>query len=275
MHGMGGRQKTRQTGPAQQRGHDLSQPLSITLKESYLGSKKEIKLYHYVACETCSTSGCKAGTKPSICSRCKGSGQVATQRGFFAFAQPCSACYGQGYTIQSPCQACRGQSRIQKHTKLVVNVPSGIYDKAELRVAGKGDAGVFGGSPGDLFLTIQVQPNNQFSRRNNDLVTNLSLTYPQLVLGAQMEIENIDGIKETLKIPKGCSVGKEIIVTGKGFRNLHGRGHGNFVIIPQCDIPTKLNLQTKEALLSYAQKLGEQTSTPQGGIRGFFKKFLG
>ena len=93
--------------------------------------------------------------------------------------------------------------------------------------------------------------------------------------GAQIEIETIDDSKEIIKIPRGCPVGKEIIVAGKGFKNLHGYGKGNLVIIPECDVPKKLNPETKKALLEYSDKLGEQTSQAERGIRGFFKRFLG
>jgi molecular chaperone DnaJ len=272
----GGRpsRKAKKSGPTAQRGHDLSQHLSITLKESFLGCKKEIRIYNYVICSTCGGNGCKAGTRPATCTTCQGTGQTVSQQGFFAFAKPCSTCYGQGYKITNPCTTCRGQSRIQKHNKLIVNIPAGIYDKAELRVAGKGDAGVFGGPSGDLFVTITVEPNTNFYRRNNDLVTTLTLTYPQLVLGAQIEIENIEGTKEIIKIPKGCPAGKELVIAGKGFVNLHSRGRGNFVIITQCDIPKKLNREAKDALLEYSKRLGENTSGSGGGISGFFKKFL-
>lgn len=274
IFGNASRRGQQQSGPSPQRGHDLSQPLTITLKESYLGCKKEIRIYHYIVCTTCHGSGCAAGTKPTVCISCNGTGQTMSRKGFFAFSQPCSACYGQGFTIASPCRDCRGQSRIQKHSKLVVNVPKGIYDQAELRVAQKGDAGIFGGSQGDLYLTIHVQPDNHFYRKNNDLVTKLNLTYPQLVLGAQIEIEHIDGTKETIKISKGCVVGKEVSITGKGFENLHGRGFGNMIIITQCQIPKKLSSTAKEALLKYAEEIKNQASS-EGGITGFFKKFLG
>jgi len=276
IFGGGPRQRQqKKSGLQPQRGHDLSQPLKITLKEAFLGCKKEIRIYHYIKCTTCKGNGCKPGTTPTTCVSCKGTGQTVRQQGFFAFAQPCSACHGQGYTIPSPCSQCRGRSRIQKHNKLIVNIPAGIYDKAELRVAGKGDAGIFGGSAGDLYLNINIEPNKQFHRRNNDLVTHLILTYPQLVLGSQIEIESIDGSKQTVKISKGCPVGHEILIPGKGFKNLHSTGRGNLVIITQCDIPKKLNPDEKQALLEYAKKLGVKISNSQGGISGFFKKFLG
>ena len=157
----------------------------------------------------------------------------------------------------------------------MVNIPAGIFDQAELRITSKGDSGVFSGDAGDLYLTVEVQNDTKFYRRDNDLVTHLSLTYPQLVLGCQIEFESIDGTKETIKIPKGCTVGKEISVIGKGFAPLRGHSKGNLIITTQCDIPTKLSDDAKQALLAYAEKLGNESQGSGGGVSGFFKKFLG
>jgi len=261
-------------GLTPKRGHDLSKTIEITLKDSYTGCKEEVNNYHYTNCSSCSGTGCKTDSNPTQCQKCHGSGQVNYQQGFFSFAQPCRECGGEGYTIKNPCQTCKGQSRIQKYDKFTVNIPAGIYDGAELRVKGKGDAGVYGGPSGDFYLKIYIQPDKHFYRREDDLTTNLTLTYPQLVLGCQVEIENIDNIKETIKIPKGCSVGKEIIIPGKGFSKIRGHGKGNLVVITQCDIPKKLDKETKDALMKYAENLGDKTKE-DGGISGFFKKFLG
>lgn len=266
----------KKSGPAPAQGHDLSQRVDITLQEAYTGTKKELKIYHYQPCENCKSTGCKEGSKPTECATCKGMGNIHYQQGFFAYSQPCSSCYGQGFKISSPCSECRGQSRVQKHEKLNITIPAGIYQNAELRVSGKGDAGIFGGSAGDLYLVVNITPNSKFYRRENDLVTTLHLTYPQLVLGCQVEIENIDGSRETIKVPKGCPVGKEIVVPSKGFELLHNKGRGSLVIITNCDIPTKLNEETKKSLLDYAEKLGNNSSSSsEGGISGFFKRFLG
>lgn len=272
----GGRRGSRQgTGPAPQRGHDLSQKVEVSLKESYLGCKREIKLYHFQPCQHCKSTGCKEGSKPSACGTCNGSGTTLHRQGFFTLSQLCTACHGQGFRITQPCTDCRGQSRVQKHDKLDVSIPAGIYNNAELRIVGKGDAGIFGGQSGDLYLTVEVLPDKVFRRKEHDLITTLALTYPQLVLGCQIEIENIDGTKETIKVPKGCPVGKEIVVEAKGFVNLRGHGRGKLIIITTCDIPTKLNEATRTALLEFDQKLGSNNPQQQGGISGFFKKFLG
>jgi len=275
MFGGGGqKKKAGKTGPAAQRGHDLAKDLEITLKESYLGTKKDISYYHFAECETCSGSGAKTGTKAERCATCKGNGQVQYQQGFFVFTQNCNTCGGKGYTIPSPCSSCNGQSRVQKYEKFTVTIPQGIADGTDLRVAKKGDAGVYGGASGDLFIKIKVKPDKKFKRVGNDLVCTLSLTYPQLVFGCQIEMTSIDDTKETLKIPKGCPVGEKIIVAGKGFHDVRGTFRGNLVVITECQIPRKLNAQAKELLMNYAQVV-EAAEESGSSILGFFKKFLG
>ncbi|HSW76637.1 MAG TPA: molecular chaperone DnaJ [Candidatus Saccharimonadales bacterium] len=276
IFGQGAAARRKKSGPTPQRGHDLAQEVSITLKEAYLGTKKEISYYHAFACTQCNHQGFKNKSDVVTCSQCKGTGQVRYQQGFFAVSQPCSVCHGQGYIIKNPCPSCKGQSRKQELERFTVNIPQGIFNGAELRIAQKGDAGIFGGPSGDLYLRIKVMPDKKFHREDNDLVSNLMLTYPQLVLGCQIEIENIDGTKIAIKVPKGCPVGEKIIVAGKGFTKLKGYGTGNLVIIMQCHIPKKLTADQKESLDIFAQKLGTDVHDRQDGfISSIFKKFLG
>jgi molecular chaperone DnaJ len=268
--------RARRTGPQAQSGHDLAKELSITLKESFLGTKKEISYYHFFSCETCHGKGMKAGTSAQQCTTCKGAGQIQHRQGFFMYTQACHTCGGQGYIIPSPCSECHGQSRVQKYDKFNVTIPQGINDGAELRISGKGDAGVYGGDAGDLFIRIQVLPDKKFSRSGDDLVCHLMLTYPQLVLGSQIEMESIDGTIETIKVPRGCAVNEKIIVPGKGFHKLRSAVRGNLVVIAECHIPKKLSKEAKQALTEYSDIIGTDTSAESGGfISGLFKKFLG
>jgi molecular chaperone DnaJ len=268
-----GKRKGR-SGPSPKQGHDLAKAMTISLKEAFSGVKKDISVYHYISCDSCRGSGSRSGTGAVQCSTCHGSGEMRYQQGFFMFAQPCSRCSGDGFIIESPCPTCKGQSRVQKYETLSVSIPAGVYDGAELRLNGKGDAGVFGGPSGNLHLQISVTPEKNFIRHNNDLITHVMLTYPQLVLGCQIEVTSIDGSRETVKIARGTQVGKEIMIPSKGFPDIRGKGRGNFIIITNCDIPTKLDSATKKALQEYADSLGEKT-TSEGGVSEFFKKFLG
>lgn len=275
LFGGGQRQRQNKTGLTPQRGHDLSYKIEISFKESYLGIKKDIRIYHYVKCDTCNSSGCKPGTKPTKCSNCGGTGSINYRQGFFSFAQPCNSCGGQGFIITTPCSTCYGKSRIQKKDLLTINIPAGIHNGAELRVKSKGDAGVYGGTFGDLYLNVKVKEDKKFWRKNNDLITNLNLTYPQLVLGCQVDIENIDNQVTSIKIPKGCSVGKQITIPGKGFSVPGSFSRGNLVVITKCHIPTRLNAGAKKLLIEYSEKIGNDTKSSDSSISGFFKKFLG
>lgn len=271
------KQQKQTTGkPQPQRGHDRHTSINISLKDAYTGLKKEISYAHLATCEECKGKAMQAGTSAKSCDKCSGRGQVQYRQGFFMYSQSCSACSGQGFVIPSPCKTCGGKSRKQKLDKFTITIPAGIFSGAELRVADKGDAGIYGGPSGDLFLEINVSEDKNFKRVDNDLECTVLLTYPQLVFGCQIEIENIDGTKENLKIPKGCPVGERIIVAGKGFASLRSSARGNLVVITQCQIPKKLEDDAKELLKDYSEKIGTDTSKGNDGtISGFFKKFLG
>lgn len=279
MFNGGGRssQKNRPSGPTAQRGQDLAKNLSITLKEAYLGVKKDITYSHYFVCSTCSGQGAKNKTDIATCQKCHGYGQIQVQQGFFSFAQPCHDCQGQGFKIKSPCADCQGQSRRKEKEMVTVSIPKGIFQDAEIRVSGKGDAGVYGGKAGDLYLRITIAEDKKFQRDGDDLVCSVMLTYPQLVFGCQINVELIDGTQESIKIPKGCSVGERIVVAGKGFAHLKNKsnGSGNLVIITQCQIPKKLDDNSKNLLKSYSESIGTEIKSEDGFISSFFKKFLG
>jgi molecular chaperone DnaJ len=273
----GFKQQKRNSGtPQAQRGHDRHTSVNISLKEAYTGLKKEISYALLASCEECKGKGMAAGTSTKSCDKCHGRGEIQFRQGFFMYSQSCSTCNGQGFVIPTPCKNCNGRSRKQKLDKFTINIPAGIFNGAELRVTGKGDAGVYGGPAGDLFLEIHIGEDKNFKRIDNDLECTVMLTYPQLVFGCQLEIENIDGTKESLKVPKGCPVGERIVIAGKGFASIKTKVSGNLVVITQCQIPKKLDDETKAILKDYSEKIGTDTSkNNDGAISGFFKKFLG
>ena len=273
--GFGGGQQQQKRGPQAQQGRDVNKEITITLKDTFLGKKEEVGYYHFFGCSSCDNKGAAPGTSIQACGRCQGTGQTRIQQGFFAISQTCSSCGGHGFTIPSACKDCRGQSRVQKYDKFTVNIPAGIFSGAELRVPGKGDAGLFGGPAGNLYLKIRVLSDKKFKRIDDDLVCTMLLTYPQLVLGSQVEIESIDGTKELIKIPKGCKVGERVILPGKGFVKLRNKTRGNLVVITQCHIPRKISSEAKKALSAYSDVIGTETKDSEGTISGLFKKFFG
>ncbi|HLC07531.1 MAG TPA: molecular chaperone DnaJ [Candidatus Babeliales bacterium] len=275
MFGGGTAKNRRKKGPQPQAGLSLTKDIEITLQEAFLGAKKEIAYHHYFCCDTCSGTGARAGTSAQTCVTCNGSGEMHFKQGFFMYAQACGSCSGKGFVIATPCSSCNGQSRVQRYDKFTVNIPKGIFNDAELRVSEKADAGLYGGPAGDLFLRIRVKEDKTFKRDNDDLICNVMLTYPQLTLGCQVDIENIDGTKHTIKIPKGCPVGEKIVISGEGFYKLRGKTRGDLIIITQCFIPTKISADAKKKLQEYSDIIGTQANSNDGFITSFFKKFLG
>jgi len=276
IFGTGFQKKKKKNGPQPRRGHDLHKNVKITLKEAFTGTKKEIAYYRFANCKTCKSKGTKEGTKAESCKHCKGTGQINMRQGFFMYSQTCGYCAGEGYIISSPCKTCSGQSRVQEYDKFSVNIPKGIFNGAELRIASKGDAGIYGGPAGDLFLQVSIIADKKFLRIEDDIEIKVMLTYPQLTLGAQIEIENIDEKKVSIKIPKGCPVGEKIIIAGQGFNKLRGKGRGDLVIVTKCHIPKKLSKEAQSTLKDYAKLIGDTPPDENdGGIAGFFKKFLG
>jgi molecular chaperone DnaJ len=269
------RSKRKKSGLTPRRGHDLAKDLQISLEEVLSGATKEINQYHFVVCSTCRGKGTAANTSVQLCSKCQGSGQIDFRQGMFSYTQACPACAGEGYIIPSPCTTCKGQSRVQHYDTFSVTIPQGIHNGAELRLPGKGDAGIYGGESGDLYLRIEVMPHPVFKRTDDTIECTITLTYPQLVFGCQMEIENIDKTKETIKIPKGSPIGGRIVVTGKGLPKLRSKARGNLIVITACDIPQSLPSEAEKTLKAYSDLIGTKTDQPQNSIRGFFKKFLG
>ncbi len=270
----GQRRRSKKPGPSPKRGHDLTKDLTLTLEESFLGISKDIKIYRFMVCETCKGKGMPEDAAVTACSECQGTGQVGYRHGIFMYTQSCTSCNGTGYKISKTCGTCKGQSRIQQYDSFSVTIPKGIFNNAELRLAGKGDAGVFGGESGDLLIHITVLSHKKFTRVEDDLECALHLTYPQLVLGCQVEVENIDGSKETIKISKGTPVGERIVIPGKGFHKIRGKGRGNLVVITQCDIPKKLSTEAEDTLKNYSELIGTTANASEGAITSFFKKFL-
>ncbi|HTM06619.1 MAG TPA: molecular chaperone DnaJ [Patescibacteria group bacterium] len=276
MFGGGSRQKGKsKNGPKALRGHDLSKEIEISLLEAFQGCKHELGYYHFMPCQECDGKGMQPGTSVHACEQCQGRGQIQFQQGFFMYAQACNSCNGEGFTISSPCTKCNGQSRMQQFDKFSITIPEGVFDGAELRISGKGDAGVFGGKSGDLFVKVHITSDASFKRENDDLVCTVTLTYPQLVLGCQLEIESIDKSRHSVKIPKGCSVGERITIVGKGFKKIKSNTTGNLIVITQCHIPTKLTSEEKRVLSEYSELIGTDVQANNGGIGWFFKKFLG
>lgn len=250
----GGRKRSKKT-PGAERGGDLTLSVTISLKDCFVGIKKDFSIYRFVQCAGCNGMGCEGLMKPSTCSRCKGVGQIIVQDGWYSVAQVCGDCSGKGFKISNPCKTCKGSCRIQETENISVSIPNTVFDGADLRLVGKGDAGIFGGPAGDLFLRIKVLPDLIFSRESNNVVTKLYVQYPDLVLGKTIEVANLDETIESIVIPECCEVGKRLKISGKGFARNGVKLRGDLIVEIFCIMPKKGSFKNKKLLNDLSEEL--------------------
>ncbi|MFB3815508.1 MAG: molecular chaperone DnaJ [Terriglobales bacterium] len=241
----GGRRRTRA-----QRGADLRHDLTLEFEEAAFGHVEQIQIKRQEPCEACDGSGAAPGSSPSTCRTCHGRGQVITTRqGFLSFsvARTCPTCGGTGSTITSPCPKCHGEQRQVRERTIEVNVPAGVEDGTRIRYAGQGDAGVFGGPPGDLYVVLHVKEHKFFEREGKDLYCAVQISFSQAALGAELKIPALDG-EYTLKIPEGTQTGTVFRIRGKGLPVVNGHGKGDLYAEVKVKTPTKLNKHQRELL---------------------------
>lgn len=253
----------------QRGGVDLRYQLQIAFEEAAFGVEKKIHFEKESVCETCSGSGAKAGTKPKMCKQCKGSGQVRFNQGFFVLSRTCTACSGRGEIIEDKCQTCRGQGRTKKKTEVVVKIPAGIDSGQRLRLKGEGEASTPGGTPGDLYVEVQVQDHALFRREGEHIILEMPIGLVQAALGSDLDVPTLGGTTQ-LKVPAGTQSGELFRLKGKGIRRLNGSGFGDQVVRVHVEVPQKLTRRQRE-LLEEFEREGSIDSQP--GVSSFAKKF--
>ncbi len=259
------------------RGSDLQYNLELTLEEAVFGTEVKIRVPSLVECGECHGSGAEKGTTPETCGTCGGVGQVRMQQGFFSVQQTCPRCHGTGKMITHPCKACHGQGRVEEHKTLSVKVPAGVDSGDRIRLSGEGEAGINGGPPGDLYVQIHVKAHKLFTRKGNDLMCEVPISFATAALGGELEIPTLDG-RVNLKIPEETQSGRLFRLRAKGVKSVHGGAQGDLICRVSVETPVNLNKRQKELLkeLDDTMKAGGTRHSPQeqgwlDGVKGFFE----
>ncbi len=258
-----------------ERGSDIRAEIEVSLEEAAKGTSRTIRYNRMVVCPTCNGSGSKDGKGGrKVCPRCKGSGQVRMSQGFIRFSEPCPDCGGTGTVIENPCDKCGGAGRIKERNEVKIDIPAGVYTGARLRKSGAGNAGINGGSYGDLYVVIYVAPNDKFERDGNNLYTDIKVKFTLAALGGEVEVNTLTG-KAVLKIPSGTQQNTMLRMKGLGMPNLRGGEKGDLFVRINIEVPTKLTNEQRIKLEEFAKSCGDdkrveskQQSEP------FYKKFF-
>jgi molecular chaperone DnaJ len=236
------------------RGRDLEVAVSVTLEEAYKGTEKTVTVPRLEPCSACGSSGAKPGTERATCPDCRGSGKKVVSSGIFQMAQSCARCGGTGTIIQTPCGTCGGEGRVRVSRTLTVTVPPGVDNGSRLRMKGEGEHGKRGN--GDLFLVVEIKPHPLFERDGSDLVANISVSLPQAILGAEVNVPTLDG-GVIMKIPAGTQSGRVLRLKGKGMPELRGQTVGDELVKVNVEIPTRLSSRQRELIEEFAKTLRE------------------
>jgi molecular chaperone DnaJ len=248
--GAGGPGTTGRARP--QRGRDLETEVSLSFKEAVEGAQSSLAIPTTTPCETCHGTGARPGTSPVVCPVCQGRGVESQGQGLFSITQPCSRCGGSGSIVESPCPTCGGSGARRTIKRLRVNIPAGVKEGSRVRIAGKGEPGVNGGPPGDLFVVTRVAPSPVFRQVGDHLEVEVPLTVVEALQGATVEVPTLHGRKR-LRVAPGTKHGTVQRLRGEGSPRLGDKGRGDIHYRFTIELPTSLNAEQREAVDRLAQ----------------------
>jgi len=252
-------------------GSDVKFTVELTLQEVASGVQKTFNAKLLDPCDRCEGSGAEQGTKAQRCPTCGGSGEVRrAQRSFFGqfvSVAPCPTCAGEGTVIAAPCKKCKGEGRVRGDHSIPVQIPAGVATGQYMTLRGLGNAGPRGGPRGDVLVVFEVTDDARFERDGEDLYCEVLVTYPQLVLGDDVDVPAVTSTV-SLRIPAGTQSGQVFNVRGRGLPRVNASGVGDLHVRVQLWTPDSVSRE-EEALL---RKLAETQKAPQSREKGFWTR---
>jgi molecular chaperone DnaJ len=264
---------------APRRGADLRHLLNLTFEEAIFGVDKEIEVTRSDTCPVCQGTGAEPGTQPKRCPQCNGAGEVRRMQqtilGAMVNVSTCDRCNGEGELVSTPCHECRGYKRVQSTHRMTVQVPAGVDDGTQIRLAGQGEPGINGGPSGNLYVQLKVKQHKHFQRQENDILLEVRINYAQAALGDEIMVPTLDG-ETTLKIPAGTQTGKTFTLADKGVPFLRRSGRGDELVTVHVMTPESLTDDQRKLLKQLGKTLGKEIiEQPAKGILDKVKDAFG
>ena len=275
----------RQSNNGPVRGSDIEAFVVLSFEEAAFGCKKEISFNKIENCSHCHGTGAESGSGVERCPTCNGRGRVVTQQrtvfGIMQTENTCPTCRGEGKIIKNPCKNCNGKGMVRVKRSQTVDIPAGIDEGMAFTLRGEGSEGRNGGRAGDLVVEVSVRPHPIFERDGRDLYCDVSLSFADVALGAEIKIPTLEG-EIDYTIPEGTQTGTVFTVKQKGIVDVHGRApKGNLYVKVNVETPRNLTKEQKELLQSFASTFttgttdstdGEDGSGMTSKWRAFFKR---
>lgn len=243
-------------------GADLSYELTLDLEDILKDREVTIEFEKLDVCEECKGIGYNVEKGIKICDSCRGKGKITYVEGFFRISYTCPDCKGRGSTYTEICNKCKGSGRTWRKKELKIFIPAGIEDGSILRIPEEGEAGLYGGKPGDLYIRVKIKPHPFFLREKSNLIGLIKVNFISAILGDEVEIPFFNEVIK-VKIPPGTQPGDEIIIPGKGLIDPKTKKKGDLILRVQVEIPKDLSETSKDLLKRIAKIEGIETSSNQ------------
>ena len=266
FEGLGGfGRRNSRAAPQRQVGQDLEDSIRISFEDAMFGIKTDVRILRYIPCDECEGTGAADKNSIKTCSVCNGSGRQRkiTQSGFGTMIREitCSSCNGEGKKITKQCKACQGKKVVPEEKTIHLKIPPGVENGVHLKVQGAGHVPSRNAIPGDLYLYIEVIPNENFVRRGNDLYTKADLDFATAVLGGTIKIPTLDYknnviTEKELTVPPGTQFGTEFRIKNHGVSYLRGKGKGDQYLVANIIVPKIIKKEQEELLLKF-RELGQ------------------
>ncbi len=248
----GGRRSARSNVP--QKGRDRRMIINLSFDQAIKGYKVDIPLDYVETCPDCHGTGAKTPNDIETCPTCRGRGRVRTRSntifGMMETENTCPDCGGTGKHIKTKCPTCHGAGRVKVSKTITVNIPQGVDTGDNIRIEGRGDAGINGGPNGDLILQIQVAPSTTFTRKGADIYISAPISFTDALLGATVTVPSIWGDCD-LVIPP-CTEGNTILKMANQGVKLPSGKQGNQYVTVNIKFPKSLNQSQKELIQQFA-----------------------
>ncbi len=241
----GGKQPQRGPHP----GTDLEYTVNVDFWTAVRGGTARLQILRQEVCPTC--HGKASSGAPMQCPECHGSGQVTQMGGRMKFNIQCPRCGGSG-KVQESCPTCHGDGTVQRPETIDFRIKAGTRDGQRIRLAGKGNAGVNGGTAGDLYLIIRSGPHPVFHRVADNIEISVPVRVDEAALGAKVDVPTIDG-RAQLRIPPGTQTGQKLRMREKGVASASNEGHrGDQIVTVEITVPQLRDERSKEILREFA-----------------------
>ena len=254
----------RESRPSQgERGSDRHHEVTVSFKDAFLGVEVPLTISRNDVCAPCGGRGVTQSA-PAACAMCHGSGAVRTVRGHMVFSRACTACGGTGRQRPRACRTCHGTGLALRTDNLIARIPPGVADGELVRLPNKGDAGLRGGGPGDLYIRVRVDPDPVFTRHGDDLHLTVPVAVHEAALGARLELEGLDGLVR-VRIPPGTQSGQRFRLRERGAPSTRTGVRGDLIVEARLMLPAVLDERSKELLREFGRLNGGLRSAPRDG----------